>query len=82
MKKVLLTIVKSKCRSGYFKAGQQFVVEDVCPPICTELWNCIYPYVFALQNGARLDHGDGTALCFEAKCPDEGRVEIRGELLE
>lgn len=82
MKKVLLTITKSECRSGYFREGQQFVVEDICPPLCTELWHSIYPYVFALQNGARLDQGDGTALCFDAECPDGGLVGIRGELLE
>ena len=81
MNKVLLTITKSECRSGYFRAGQQFVVGDLCPPLCHELWNAVYPYVFALQNGALLDHGDEKLPCFEAKCPDGGRVEVRGELL-
>ena len=43
--KVRLTITESNCRSGYFKAGEEFIVEDLCPPLCHELWNVIYPYV-------------------------------------
>ena len=58
MAKVKLTIAESNCRSGYFKNGQEFIVEDLCPPLCHELWNQIYPYVFALQNGAELDCGE------------------------
>ena len=81
MSKVKLTITDSRCRCGYFKKGQEFVVEDLCPPLCHELWNCIYPYVYALQNGATLDHGDQRVRFFEAKCPDEGRVSIRGEVM-
>ena len=81
MKKVRLTITQSFCRSGYFKAGQEFIVEDICPPLCCELWHIIYPYVFALQNGAELDHGTGRAMEFDAACPDEGRVRIHGEVL-
>ena len=82
MAKVLLTIAESRCRSGYCKAGDQFVVEDLCPPVCHELWNTVYPYLFALQNGAALDHGDTKAMMFTAKCPDEGRVVVKGELIE
>ena len=82
MKKVKLTITESACRSGYFQKGQTFEVEDLCPPLCHELWNQIYPYVFALQNGAELDCGQEKAKCFEAKCPDGVRVCIHGELLE
>ena len=52
--KVKMTITESNCRSGYFKAGDEFIVEDLCPPLCHELWNVIYPYVFALQNGVAL----------------------------
>ena len=55
--KVKLTITESKCRCGYFKKGQEFIVEDLCPPLCHELWNNIYPSVYALQNGASLDYG-------------------------
>ena len=58
MKKVKLTITESRCRSGCCKAGDEFLVEDLCPPLCHELWNMIYPYVFALQNGAELDYGN------------------------
>ena len=82
MAKVRLTITESRCRSGYFKVGDTFIVEDLCPPLCHELWNIIYPYVFALQNGADLDHGDTRAKEFSARCPDGGRVCIRGEVIE
>lgn len=80
--KVKLTITESKCRSAYFKADDEFIVEDLCPPLCHELWNIVYPYVFALQNGAELDHGETRARQFDAKCPDGGRVCIHGEAIE
>ena len=82
MHKVKLTITESACRSGYHKAGDSFVVEELCPPLCHELWNIIYPYVFALQNGAELDYGAGKAKAFDAKCPDGGRVCVHGEVQE
>lgn len=80
--KVKLTITQSNCRSGYFKAGDEFIVEDLCPPLCHELWNVIYPYVFALQNGADLDCGDQRGCQFDAQCPDGGRVRIHGQLMQ
>ena len=82
MPKVLLSVLKSSCRGGYLRAGETFVVEDLCPPLCHELWNRAYPYVFALQNGGTLDRGETRACCFEVDCPDESRVRLRGELLE
>ncbi|MBR6643884.1 MAG: TIGR04076 family protein [Lachnospiraceae bacterium] len=82
MSKVKLTITENKCRSGYFKTGQEYIVEDLCPPLCHELWNRVYPYVFALLNGADLDYGDSRAKMFDVQCPDEGRVCIHGELME
>lgn len=82
MKKIRLTITESHCRSGYFTKGQVFVVEDLCPPLCHELWNSIYPFVYALQNGADLDYGTTRAKMFDAKCPDGGRVCIHGEVIE
>ena len=82
MAKVRLTITESACRSGYFKKGQQFIVEDLCPPLCHELWSCIYPMVFVLLNGGSLDHGKKRAREFNAKCPDGGRVCIHGEVIE
>ncbi|MBR0081750.1 MAG: TIGR04076 family protein [Clostridia bacterium] len=81
MAKVKLTITESRCRCGYVQQGQVFVVEDLCPPLCHELWNAVYPYVFALQNGAELDCGTQRAKAFTAKCPDEGRVSVRGEVI-
>ena len=80
--KVRLTITESTCRSGYCKAGDEFIVEDLCPPLCHELWNVIYPYVFALQNGADLDCGCKKDFQFDAKCPDGGRVCIHGEVVK
>ena len=82
MARVKLTITESKCRSGYHKKGDTFIVEDLCPPLCHELWNTIYPMVYALQNGAKLDHGDIRTKAFDAKCPDGGKVSIHGEITE
>lgn len=82
MGKVRLTITESKCRGGYCKKGDTFLVEDLCPPLCHELWNCIYPSVYALQNGAILDYGNIKAKQFDMKCPDNGRVIIHGEYEE
>jgi len=82
MPKVKLTITSSHCRGGYFTEGQEFIVEDLCPPLCHELWNSIYPSVYALLNGAKLDCGDTRAKMFDAQCPDGGRVSIHGEAVE
>lgn len=57
MRIVRLTVTKSACRSGYCKQGDSFVVKDLCPPLCHEFWNSIYPSVYALLNGASLDYG-------------------------
>lgn len=82
MAKVKLTVTESKCRGGYCRKGDEFIVEDLCPPLCHELWNAIYPMVYALQNGAELDYGTTRARHFDVKCPDEGRVWIHGEIIE
>ena len=82
MRKVKITVLRSSCRGGYCKAGDAFLVEDLCPPMCHELWNGIYPMVYALLNGAELDYGDRRAKCFDAKCPDEGRVTVHAEVIE
>ncbi|MBR5390034.1 MAG: TIGR04076 family protein [Clostridia bacterium] len=82
MPKVLLTVLVSRCRCGYLRQGDAFTVEDICPPLCQELWNAAYPYVFALRNGALLDCGAEKAARFIVKCPDEGRVVLRGEAVE
>ena len=82
MPKVKLTVTESRCRCGYVKAGDTFLVDDLCPPLCHELWNVIYPSVYALKNGGDLDYGDGRAKCFDARCPDGGRVCIHGETVE
>ncbi len=77
--KVKLTITASACRCGYHRKGDEFLVEDICPPLCHELWNSIYPSVYTLLNGGVLDYGNGKSRCFDAKCPDGGRVCIHGE---
>ena len=82
MARVKLTITESMCRSGYHKKGDTFIVEDLCPPLCHELWNIIYPMTYALRNGAELDSGDVRTKSFNAKCPDGGKVSIYGELME
>jgi len=82
MRRVKLTITESNCRNGYFKKGQEYIVEDICPPLCHELWNNIYPLVYALLNGGELDYGNGRAKMFDVQCPDECRVGIHGEVIE
>ena len=82
MAKVKLTIKESKCRGGYCKKGDEFIVEDLCPPLCHELWNSMYPSVYALLNGADLDYGNKRAAMFDVKCPDGGRVVVHGERIE
>ena len=82
MSKVKITVISSKCRGGYCKAGDEFIVDDLCPPMCHELWNEIYPMVYALKNGAALDYGAGRAKCFDTKCPDGGRVVVHGEVID
>ena len=79
---VRLTVTHSECRCGYCKKGDEFIIEDVCPPLCMELWHAVYPYVFALRNGALLDCGDARTACFDAQCPDGGRVRVHGEAIE
>lgn len=82
MAKVRLTVIKGNCRSEYHKLGETFIVEDICPPICHELWNCIYPSVYTLLNDGSLDSGNSRVKTFTAMCPDGGRVEIKGEVVD
>ena len=82
MPKVKLMVTESKCRSGYCKKGDEYIVEDICPPICHELWHCMYPMVYTLLNGGELDYGDKRSAEFDIKCPDNGRVCIHGECIE
>lgn len=81
MTQVKLTITESKCRCGYHKSGDTFVLGDLCPPLCHELWNVIYPSVYTLLNDGSLDYGSERKKCFDAKCPDGGRVCIHGEAI-
>lgn len=79
--KIKLTVIHSRCRCAYLKKGDVFIVDDLCPPLCHELWNNIYPSVYALKNGALLDCGEERKRVFTAFCPDENRVCIHGEVL-
>ena len=81
MPKVRLTVTKSACREGTCHAGDVFIVDTLCPPLCHELWHAMYPFVYALQNGAQLDYGNGRAAQFDVRCPDGGRVEVHGEVI-
>lgn len=80
--KVKLTILEGNCRGNYHKKGDTYLVEDICPPICHELWNSIYPNVYALINNGDLDYGKDKAKKFQMRCPDNGRVLIEGEAVE
>lgn len=79
---VKLTITASACRSGYHKAGDEYIIGDICPPLCHELWHNIYPSVYTLLNGGSLDYGNNNSKCFDARCPDGGRVCIHGEIIK
>jgi uncharacterized repeat protein (TIGR04076 family) len=80
MPPVKLTIVESRCRCGVHQNGQEYIVGETCPPVCHELWQTIYPLVYALHNGAQLDCGDCRGEWFSARCPDGGRVLVYGEV--
>ncbi len=82
MSRVRLTVIESCCRGGYCRAGDEFIVEDLCPPVCHELWSAIYPMVYALLNGALLDYGETRAAAFDIRCPDGGRVRVHGERMD
>ena len=82
MAKVKLTVTESRCRDNCCKAGDIFIVDGICPPLCHELWHAMYPYVWALLNGGELDHGEKRAKEFDVRCPDGGRVCVHGEVIE
>ncbi|WP_252187705.1 TIGR04076 family protein [Anaeromonas frigoriresistens] len=80
--KVKLTILESKCRGNYHRTGDTFIVEDICPPICHELWQSIYPSVYTLLNKGDLDYEATREKKFRMRCPDNGRVLIHGEVVQ
>ena len=81
-RKVKITVTESRCRSGFHKAGDVFIIDEdrtVCPEMCMELWHYAYPYVWALLNGAEDDtKGKET----DVVCPDQGRVHLHIEVIE
>ena len=79
---VRITVIRSECRCGLHSEGQEFTVEDTCPPICHELWSNIYPMLYAIGNGAELESGSGYSESFTADCPDGGRVRVRCETVK
>lgn len=82
MAKVRLTVLDSHCRCSLHRTGDTFIVEDICPPLCHELWHIVYPMVYTLLNGGELDCGDKRGKSFTAACPDGGRVLLFGETIE
>lgn len=60
------------------KKGQEFVSEDLCPPLCRELWNGICPLVYALLNRAVIRYRNVHTKTPESEYPDEGRESIHG----
>ena len=65
--RVKLTVVESKCRSGYHKVGDVYYVDDKCPNMCMELFYNAYPYIFALKNNGVLDCGNTKKKEFDVK---------------
>ena len=82
MAKVKITIIESNCRCNYHSVDDSYEIGDICPPICHELWNIIYPNVMVLLNNGDLDYGNCRTRSFESKCPDNGRVTVIGEVIE
>lgn len=82
MPKVKLTVTESRCRDRCCQTGDVFVVEGVCPPLCHELWNVMYPSIYVLLNGGKLDKGENRGTEFDVRCPDGGRVCVHGEVIE
>ena len=83
-RKVKITITESRCRSGFHRKGEEYIIDDtICPPICMELWHYAYPYVWALLNGAEDDTPDGERAAYtNVICPDEGRVHMLIEAID
>ena len=83
-RKVKITITESRCRSGFHRKGEEYIIDDtICPPICMELWHYAYPYVWALLNGAEDDAPDGGRVAYtNVICPDEGRVHMLIEAID
>ncbi|XMB67050.1 TIGR04076 family protein [Mycoplasmatota bacterium zrk1] len=79
--KVKLTVLESKCRGNYHNVGDVYTVEDICPPICHEFWQGMYPSIYVLLNNGDLDYGNIKAKKFQYRCPDNGRVLIEGEVI-
>lgn len=85
-RKVKITVTESRCRSGFHRKGQEFIIDEdetICPPICMEVWHYAYPYVWNLLNGGETDDGfNGKKKSNDVICPDEGRVHLHIEVME
>ena len=69
MSKGRISVTESRCRGNDCCAGDAFIVEDPCPPICHERWNAMYPMVYALLDGALLDCGEARSAAFDINTP-------------
>lgn len=72
MAKVKLTITKNNCTCGYYEDNQEFIIGDLCPPICSDVWYEMYPVILALQKDG-IYKGKTE---FDFDCKTEGKVGI------
>jgi uncharacterized repeat protein (TIGR04076 family) len=85
-RKVKITVTYSNCRSGFHAAGDEYIIDEdntKCPPMCMELWNYAFPYVWNLLNGGTSDSAEGIRKTSnKIICPDQGRVHLDIELID
>ena len=62
--KVKLTILESRCRDGLCKAGDTYLVDSICPPLCHELWSVLYPLVTSMNGHIRCSSDGSTYTAF------------------
>ena len=76
--RVKLTVIRSECRSGLHGEGEEYVIGEVCPPICHELWNNIYPMLYAAgcgEHSGAVSHDAVYLENAEARCRAAGGAE-------
>jgi len=85
-RKVKITVTESRCRSGFHRKGDEFIIDEdrtICPPMCVELWHYAYPYVWNLLNGGVDDTPEGRKATYtDVVCPDQQRVKLHIEVIE
>ena len=66
-----IRIIESRCRDGLNRAGEVFLFDGHCPPICPELMAPMNHLLYAIKEGMKRIDGDDTVT---VKCPDSARV--------